>query len=341
MHNRRNGFLVAVAVRSLIFLGSLAARAQGDELPPEVPPSQPAGEPASGVEKVVVGAYVNQVHEFSLRDNSFTVDFYLWFRWKNPELKPYETFSVVDGRIESKTDAVVKDLPSGEKHAYTRVVAKITRFFDTRAYPLDNHQLAVVVEEEDSEAHLMRYEADTENSAAAPDIALPGWVFERLSTVTGTETYRSNFGDTSLPKGNEATYSRLTTAISFTRTGATFFMKLFVGLWACVIAALLAFWIRPVNVDPRFGLGVGALFGAIASQYVIASTLPDSNVITLADKIHLWAFFFIIVSIAQSTVSLWHWEHDRQEQSKRLDVLFRWLTPLGWIASTVFMIVRA
>ncbi len=301
------------------------------------PPAAPARAPKS----VVVGVYVNQIHEFSLKDNSFTVDFYVWFRWHDPELKPYDTFSVVDGRVDSKTEPVVKDLPGGEKHAYSRVVATITRHFDIGPYPLDNHQLAIIIEEENDEAHLVRYAADAENSAASPTISLPGWRFQRLSTEASEKTYRSNFGDTTLPVGNESSYARLTTAVSFTRTGLTFYVKLFFGLWACVLLSMLAYFIRPTNVDPRFGVGVGALFGAIASQYVVAGALPDSNVITLADRMHLIAFFFIIVSVAQSTWALWLWECERVDASKRVDRIFRVAAPALYLAAAIFVTVTA
>jgi hypothetical protein len=164
------------------------------------PAAEAAQAPAAPV-KVTVGVYVNQIHEFSLRDNSFTVDFYDWFRWTAKDLKPYESLSVVDGRIESKTEPQLKDLPGGEKHAWLRVVAKITRFFDTRAYPLDNHQLAITIEEENLEVHELLYEADTVNSAASHQIKLGGWEFERLSTVASEQRYTTNFGDTSLNTG--------------------------------------------------------------------------------------------------------------------------------------------
>src|SRR4051812_9219278 len=167
--NRRRNVLLLITAMAFIFGIVLVTSGKRGSVKQEVPTG--AEVPLEqGAKVVVVGAYVNQIHEFSLRDDSFTVDFYLWFRWKDPELKPYESFSVVDGRIESRTDAVVRELPDGERHAYTRVVAKITRFFDVSDYPLDNHQLAIIVEEEDLESHKLRYVADIDNSAASPSI---------------------------------------------------------------------------------------------------------------------------------------------------------------------------
>lgn len=337
MLRRRNVMLLVCAVLFAAGVWMIAGGKRGGVVKHEVPAGAAVPIDANAKE-VVVGAFVNQIHEFSLRDNSFTVDFYLWFRWKDPELKPYETFSVVDGRIESRTDPVVRELPSGERHAYTRVVAKVTRFFDVSDYPLDNHQLAIIVEEEDLESNKLRYLADVENSAASPSILLPGWDFERLSSSAGVGTYHSNFGDPTLPKAAESSYARLTTAVSFTRVGANFFIKLFFGLWACVLLSILAFFMRPVNVDPRFGVGVGALFGAIASQYVVANALPDTNVITLADQMHLVAFFFIISSVTQSTISLWLWETERQQASHRLDVVFRVGMPIAYVLATTWLL---
>ncbi len=328
----------ALAVASALFVFGTASVVWGADAPPAPEAAAPTAPAAAAkqtgqgpADEVVVGVYVNQVHEFSLHENSFTVDFYVWFRWKNPELAPYKTFSVVDGRIESQTEATVKDLPSGEKYAYTRVVAKITKFFDTTDYPLDNHQLTIIIEEEDSETFLLKYVADAVNSAASPEIKLSGWKFARLNTFESEQAYRSNFGDTSLPTGNQTMYSRVTTAVSFTREGGTFFFKLFFGLWITVAISMLVFFIKPTDVDPRFGLGVGSLFAAIASLYVVSSSLPDSNVITLADSMHLIAFGFIFITVAQSTVSLYFMQHEREELSKKLDRIFRIAAPLGYI----------
>ena len=171
--NQRRNLLLAISAIATVFGVMLVTHGKRAERREEV--TVGAEVPLDPSAKVVVaGVYVNQIHEFSLHEDSFTVDFYLWFRWKDPDLKPYESFSVVDGRIESRTDAVVRELPDGERHAYTRVVAKITRFFDVTDYPLDNHQLAIIVEEEDLEAQKLRYVADTENSAASPSILSRG-----------------------------------------------------------------------------------------------------------------------------------------------------------------------
>ena len=68
--------------------------------------------------------------------------------------------------------------------------------------------------------------------------------------------------------------------------------------------AFLALFIRPIDLDPRFGFGVGAIFTAVASEYVVASSLPDSSVLTLAGVMQILAFVFIFLTLAESTLSL-------------------------------------
>ncbi len=300
-------------------------------------PAPVAAVPEGGVE-VVVGIWVNQIHEISLKENYFVADFYVWFRWKGEDLKPQNSFALVDGRIESKTEAITRTLPGGENYAYVRVVARMTKFWDVSNFPLDNHQLVIIVEEEDNENHKLRYVIDATNSGTEPRIAVPGWKLAQKETIATKGVYRSNFGDISLPTGNESNYARATLTMFFNREGTNYFAKLFFGLWVAVAISFLAFFIRPTDVDPRFGLGVGAIFAAIASEYIVTSSLPDTNIITLADWLHLVAFGFIFVSIAQSTWSLWLMQNGREERSKRLDKLFVVLLPTAYAVTNVLLI---
>ncbi|MBI2340552.1 MAG: hypothetical protein HYU99_09360, partial [Deltaproteobacteria bacterium] len=52
--------------------------------------------------EVYIGVYMNQIPSLSLKDNQFTADFWIWFRWKGDDIKPVESFDLVNGHIESK-----------------------------------------------------------------------------------------------------------------------------------------------------------------------------------------------------------------------------------------------
>ena len=74
----------------------------------------PAPAAPTGVTVVKTGMYLNQIHEMNLKEN-FVVDLYVWFRWKG-DAKPNESFSFIDGRIDSKTETGNRTLPDGSNY---------------------------------------------------------------------------------------------------------------------------------------------------------------------------------------------------------------------------------
>ncbi len=269
--------------------------------------------------RVEVGVFVNQITSMSFRDNTFDVDFYVWFRWKG-DLDPIETFDVVNGSIESK-EGIFRAKRGEVDYASCRVRAKIVKFFDVSHYPLGTHDLAIAIEDNASEAHKLEYIADRLNSAFSHELQIPGWKVVRGEPSVEPYTYRTNYGDPSLPSDSPSTYSRFTYSIHIERPGYGIFMKLFVGLFLSVLLSFLALLIKPTNVDPRFGLGIGAIFAAVSLQFVIESSLPEVDTVTLADKLHKIAYAFIFLTIAESAFSLKLCELDREETSRRLDRL--------------------
>lgn len=80
------------------------------------------------------------------------------------------------------------------------------------------------------------------------------------------------------------------------------------------------FFIKPTDVDPRFGLGVGGFFGAVANTLVSATAVPDSGTFTLMDMVNGFGMVTIFLSIAQSTISLHLFDiRDEKELSNRFD----------------------
>lgn len=313
---------------------------------------------------VHVGAYFNQVHALSLRDNNFEVDFYLWFRWDAVEWGerteeettkpgapvaaastdeaqrlPFETFEIM-GSVET-TKEVQSRAPG---YAALRVKSKITEYWDVSRFPFDDHVLAIRVESIDQEEHLLRYELDQDNSGVGSELRVAGWAVGKPRTTLSTGEYRTNFGDLNLPTKNHSLYTRGTFELPLHRRGWGSFLKLFGGLAVAVAVALTSYFIRAKEVDPRFGLCVGSLFAAVASQYVVASVLPESPTFTLADRLHLVAFAVVLIGIVESAVALHYLSRDTEEDERlvqRMDrVTFALVTAL-WLGVSALLVYQA
>jgi hypothetical protein len=277
-------------------------------------------EPAKPVE-VAVGIYLNQVRELSLRDSQFVADFWIWFRWKKgADVDPLATFEIVGGDIESRANESREDLPGGEwSYATARIVARIVQVFDVRKFPQDRHRLVIAVEDGDHEDFEQTYLADSMYSRIDPMVHVPGFQVANFDTVIGKHVYKTNYGDVTLPPDSESTYSRCEFVLNVERAGFGYALKLMWGMWLSAFVALLALFIKPINVDPRFGLGVGAIFAAMANQYIVSSVLPDSATVTSADIVGMATIVVIFVGVAESVTSLWLYEKEQVARSKWLD----------------------
>jgi hypothetical protein len=125
------------------------------------------------------------------------------------------------------------------------------------------------------------------------------------------------------------------------REGKGLFFKLFIGLFISVLMSLLTFFVNPLDLDPRFGLSVGAIFAAIASQYVITSALPQNDRITLVDILHDISFIFIFISILVSTVSLHFMKTERKPLSQKIDRRCFVVLSISYIILVVYFVLKA
>jgi hypothetical protein len=270
--------------------------------------------------EVTVGTYVNQIYAMNLKENVFTVDFYIWFRWKGNAVNPMETFELMNGKIEEKKTIPTRDI-GDEHYAQARITAVINKFWDVSRFPLDSHDLPILIEDQDNALSQLRYVADTQNAGFNKDLKILGYQVAGGDSAIKDYHYKTNYGDISLPVGNESVYSRYGYVIHADRPGYSYFLKLFSTIFISSMVGFLAFLVKPVDLDPRFGLGVGALFAVVASTFIIASELPDSDRMSLADHINIASMIMIFSSLIQSTISLKIYEgsEDGKLTAKRLD----------------------
>jgi hypothetical protein len=280
---------------------SIAARSAHAQPTDAVPTgASPAGD-TTEPRQVYVGMYVNQVDSINLRDSQVSVDFHVWFRWKGDDLKPIDTFDVVNGKIDSKGD-IVTTMSGQYNYACCRVLATLHKLWDVSNFPLDEHTVTIEIEDE-FEDFKLAYLPDTENCALSSDAAIAGWQLSPGEAEVVTHRYNTNYGDISLPTGAYSKYSRFVYSVLITRPGYGLFLKLFTGLFIATAIAFHAQLIAPDELDARLALAVGAMFAAVASEYVVVSALPESNRLTLADKLHILSFGFIFLSLVASVVS--------------------------------------
>lgn len=308
-HTRMNVCFAAVIALLCIPLSALAAE-------------QDTAKPV----EVAVGIYLNQVRELSLRDSQFVVDFWIWFRWKKGAvvegevLDPLKSYEISGGDIESRANEFREDLAGTEwSYATERVVARVVQVFDVSQFPQDRHHLVIAIEDGEHEEALVTLTVDSANSRIDPKVHVPGFRVRNFESAIVQHAYKTNYGDVTLPSDSESIYSRCEFTLNIERPGFGYTLKLMWGMWLSALVALLALFIKPVHVDPRFGLPVGAIFAAMANQYIVSSVLPDSATVTSADIAGMATIIVILIGVAESVASLWLYENEQAALSIRLD----------------------
>jgi hypothetical protein len=290
---------------------------------------------------VTAGIYVDRISELSVPESSWTAEFYVWFRWSGADVGIGELFDVIDGSIESRSlqDAIVM----GDDHYVRyRVLARITKAFDTSRFPCDDHLLTIGLESPKHTREQLLFFPDVSSSSVSSRIRVPGYDVTGSVILEKPHSYRSTKGDPRVPADVRITRSQLRMGLSIGRPGPGLYYKLFQSLFIAIGIALLAAFIRPTDLDPRFGLGIGALFAAVANSYVTASLTPQTDVASLADIVNGLGAFTILLTLIQSTISLQiHERRGDADLSRRFDRLSFWVILGSYFAVNAAILLAA
>lgn len=267
--------------------------------------------------KVLVGIYINRIGEFALKEAGWTAEFDIWFRWAGVGVNPVETFQIVNGQIEmrEKQEAYVRE---GEHYERYRVRARIAKYFEPARFPFADEPLSIQVEDSVHGAETLQFVADTQDSNVSPTAILQHLKVTRFAMSVEPHSYGSRRGDPHSPAGDADVYSRFVFAMLLSPPGPVFYLKLFNALFASVAISLIVFFIKPIHVDPRFGLGVGAFFAAVGNIIYIGSLHPRAEGFTLTDMVNAIGLATIFLTLVQSAVSLYIFDTMGRERLSRL-----------------------
>ena len=296
--------------------------------------SLPAG---SNPSKVHIGIYLDHIASFSIAENTWSPVFYLWFKWDNDAINPGETFDIIEGEVTYKQKLSEYHI-KGEHYVKFLIKAQLTKYFDSLRFPVDDHILKIAIEDGDFPWKDVQYIPDIENTNISSRVKMPGFIVKKHNMVTKPHTYKTNFGDPRLAKNNHATYSQFLYGVSVARDGLGIYFKVFIGLFAAVAISLLVFFIKPTDVDPRFGLGVGGFFGAIANALLSVTFVADNGNLSLLDVVNNVAMISIFLTLVASTVSLYIYDiRGEVHVSRRLDLISFFIIFIGFTSINIFI----
>ncbi len=274
-------------------------------------------------ERVVVGAYINDIQNLELKTHSYAVDLYVWFKWKNPKANPVENVEFMNpfdlwGHSRRNSYEKPAKLPSGEYYQVVRTQGKFSHKFNFSNYPFDRQVLTI--EFEDNSCDVAQFVADQESVAVNPDLTIPGFIVGSPTLTIKDTPYPTHFGDTrNKGTGGGEVCSRVTLELPIIRPALTYSIKLLLPILCVIFCAALMFLFNPTYVDSRVGIGITALLTIVALQITLNEDLPEIDYLVLIDKIYLAAYLYVIAGLAVVVKTTWMLERNDVKKAIQVD----------------------
>lgn len=301
----------------------------------------PAEDEATGpADTVKIGGYLFSVYDLDFPGNKINTDLYIWYNSKKDSLNLLENLEVINS-TELNKSYEMNEKRGDLTYSSVRLNAKIKQEWNVSDFPFDEQNIEIRIEDFDKDNTKLVFIADTLASKIDKQVHIEGWNIKNFGIKVDEHTYETNYGDPDIPLTDYSAYSRATIYFTIEREGNGLFFKLFVGLFISVLISLLTFFINPLDLDPRFGLSVGAIFAAIASQYVITSTLPQNAGLTLVDILHDIAFIYIFLCILISTISLHFYKIGKEKKSQKLDRTSFFVFAISYVILVIYYVGKA
>lgn len=288
---------------------------------------------------VSVGIYITSIHDIDFKQKEFSVNFWLWLRYKNKDFDFYQNLEVPSAKNVTKSFVTI-DSSDGEVYMQMKLQCVMKDSWRINNFPFDRQRLRISIENSQFDSRYLVFVPDTVGENFDKRFTLNGWSIDSCTTIAGTKIYETAFGDRSLAKP-QTEYSAFRVRLVITRDAAGIFWKMFLGMYIAFFIAFTCFYIHTDGIDSRFGLSVGALFAVVGNKYIIDSSLPESTTFTLVDSLHGLTLFFIFSVVAATAWSLYLVKQDQPLKAKKFDRLMAKVVLLLYVGCNVYFIATA
>lgn len=298
--------------------------------------ASPTPAPEPGPEQVTVGVYVQNVQAVDLTTNSFSADFYVWLRWRNPELDApagIEVQNVFENWALSKTDVYPepRKQPDGSLVWLGRYQGNFNAPLSVSDYPFQNQTLRFVFEDAINNVSNVVYVPDKNPIAVNPDITLAGYNFETPRILFDSHTYPTSFGD--IESGpDDRTYTRVVVELPVTSPVTSGIFKTILPLLIVLIAAALGVIIPAEYVDSKVNVPITALIALVAMQFGVSSALPEVGYLPMIDLIYVLAYAAITAMVGSAVIGAWRLRRDGEDAAMSLERRFTLWISVAFVA---------
>jgi len=292
-----------------------------------------------GCDSVRTGIYITSIHNIDFRQKEYTIDLWMWMRYKNPALDFYNNLEVPQAKTVTKSFATI-DSSGDDIYLLMKLQCVMKDSWRIDNFPFDDQILRFSLENSQFDRKAMIFTVDTTGRSFDPRFALSGWRVSQIRISSALHAYETAFGDKHIAKPHME-YSSFRAKVNIGRDAFGLFWKMFLGMYMAFLAAFMCFYIHLDNTDSRFSLSVGGLFAVVGNKYIVDAALPESLSFTLVDLLHGLTLFFIVIVIVCNVISLRLIKAEKMDRAIRFNRITSTGLLISYISLNLFFVIKA
>ena len=306
--------------------------------------ARPAHAEGAKPQQVVVGAYINDIQELDTETGSFTIDFYMWFRWRSPIVDPTDSIEVMNSNARENTTSSAtggvsgrpfpeepSEMPDGSKYQGFRYQGVFSKTMDLHRFPFDTQLLTVQLEDIDQDSRELEFVPDTEPVTINDQVTIPGFEIGKPSLSVVGHQYPTTFGD--LTVQSDPAYSRIVLAVPVARDALPYLVKIMLPIMIVILITSLIYMVPARLDEARTGMGITAMLTMVALQWSTDADLPSVEYLMMVDVIYVVSMAYILIAMGYSVFA------SRRSTEESADAVLRALDRRMGITSLVLYVV--
>ncbi len=293
----------------------------------------------SAPDTVQTGIYITSIHDIDFKQKEYTVNFWLWLKYKNMDFNFMQNLEIPEAKTVVKSFSTI-DTTGPKIYILMKLQCVMKDSWKLDRFPFDRQKLRLSIENSQFDSRSLIFTADTLGKHYDPKFTLNGWTIDTFNISTRIKKYETAFGDVTLGKPHSE-YGSFRVSIGLERKAFGLFWKMFLGMYIAFLIAFVCFFINVDSSEARFGLNVGALFAVIGNKYVIDSALPESSAFTLVDSLHGVTLIFIFGVILSTVYTLTLVKRDHVVRAEKFDKRIALILLAVYIILNVYFISEA
>ena len=274
---------------------------------------------------MTVGVYVQNVQAVDLNTNSFSADFYVWLRWRNPDIDApagIEVQNVFENWALSKTDVYPepRKQPDGSMVWLGRYQGEFQLSAVGVGLPFRTKPCASF-SGRDQQCRAGGLRAGQGSDHRQP-VHHPRRLQLRRAAHRVRQPHLSNVVRRYRIRPPRPTYSRVVVEIPVTSPITSGIFKTILPLLIVLIAAALGVIIPASYVDSKVNVPITALIALVAMQFGVSSALPEVGYLPMIDLIYVLAYAAITGMLGSAVIGAWRLRQTGEDAAMTLERRF-------------------